>query len=228
MNYLVVIPARGGSKRVANKNLRLLGDKPLVNWTIDLAKKVFDKSTIIVSTDDERIATIAKNNGINVPWLRPEELSTDTARTVDVVIHAVNWYEEEYGPIDGIVLLQPTSPFRSEKTLKNALRLYELNNKKSIVTVSPSKSHPEWQYVIHNDRLMPLIPSAEQRLRSQELKTSLQLNGLIYIVKPSEIRNTKNFVNIDTIPLIVASEVESLDIDTELDFKIASMLSKEN
>ena len=160
MNYLVVIPARGGSKRVTNKNLRLLGNKPLVNWTIDLAKKVFDKNRIIVSTDDERIANIAKNEGVKVPWLRPEELSTDTARTVDVVIHAINWYEEEYGSIDGVVLLQPTSPFRSEKTLKNALRLFELNDKKSIVTVSPSKSHPEWQYEIHDDRLMPLISSA--------------------------------------------------------------------
>jgi CMP-N,N'-diacetyllegionaminic acid synthase len=227
MKYLVVIPARGGSKRVTDKNVRVLGDKPLVNWTIDVAKKIFETSRIIVSTDDERIITIAKKAGVEAPWLRPKELSTDTARTADVVIHAINWFEEKYGSIDGVVLLQPTSPFRSENTLRSALRLFELNHKKSIVTVSPSKSNPQWNYKIQNERLMPFLSSTEPAFRSQDLTPSFELNGLIYIIAPSEIRKMKNFVNTDTIPLVVISEIESLDIDTEFDFKIASILCEE-
>jgi CMP-N-acetylneuraminic acid synthetase len=222
MKYLVVIPARGGSKRTPRKNIRPLGGKPLINWSIHLAKKVFEPSEILVTTDDKEIAAIAQNESVLVPWLRPQILSTDSAKSSDVIIHAIDWYEKENGLIDGAILLQPTSPFRSEKTLRDAIELFEKNNQKSVVTVSLSNSHPSWCFKIEDNRLVPFLSNNHSDRRSQGLDKSFSVNGLVYIISPSEIRQNQNFVGPDTIPLLVSSEKEAIDIDSEFDFKLAS------
>ena len=227
MKYLVVIPARGGSKRAPGKNIRPLGGKPLINWSIHLAKKIFETGEILVSTDDEEIAAIAKNEGVLVPWLRPQILSTDSSKSSDVIIHAINWYEKEYGLIDGVILLQPTSPFRSEATLRSAIKLFEENNRKSVVTVSPSSSHPNWSFRIENNRLIPFSSNNDLNCRSQDLTLSFSVNGLVYIISPSEIRQNQTFIGPETTPLLVTSEREAIDIDSEFDFKIASFVCEE-
>ena len=102
MRILAVIPARGGSKRAPGKNVRKLGNKPLINWTIDCALNTPELSAIVVSTDDPQIAEIAQSAGATVPWLRPIKLATDEANSVDVAIHALDWYEAENGKVDGI------------------------------------------------------------------------------------------------------------------------------
>ena len=125
MRPLVIIPARGGSKGVPGKNIKLLNGKPLIQYTIEAALEVFDQEQIIVSTDAEDIKTVAELLGISVPFLRPSELATDTASSRDVILHAMDYYgsNRSWSP-DVIVLLQPTSPFRQGVHIEAALNLY--------------------------------------------------------------------------------------------------------
>ena len=113
MKILALVTARGGSVRLPGKNLRQLGGKPLINWSIEIAQDIPEICEILVSTDNESIADISREAGALVPWLRPQEVSTNEPSSVDVALHTLNWYEAEKGIVDGLLLLQPTSPFRS-------------------------------------------------------------------------------------------------------------------
>jgi CMP-N,N'-diacetyllegionaminic acid synthase len=144
LRILALITARGGSKRIPGKNTRLLGASPLITWSIEVAKGIRDICAILVSTDDQVIAEVARNAGAMVPWLRPAELATDSATSVDVCLHALNWYEREHGVIDGLLLLQPTSPFRSRSTVLRGIDLFCGNKHHSVLAVSPAASHPMW------------------------------------------------------------------------------------
>ena len=135
MRILVVITARGGSKRLPGKNIRILGEKPLIIWSIDVAKDIPEICDILVSTDDTAIASICTEAGALVPWLRPAELATDTANSIDVVLHALDWYETEKGAVDGILLLQPTSPFRTKKTVLRGIELFSKNEQQPVLGV---------------------------------------------------------------------------------------------
>ena len=115
MRILALIPARSGSKRVPDKNIRLLGGKPLIVWTIVMALGITGICDVLVSTDSIEIQTISSAAGAKVPWLRPDQIATDEASSVDVAIHALDWYEKECGEIGGLLLLQPTSPFRTKE-----------------------------------------------------------------------------------------------------------------
>ena len=128
MKILALVTARKGSKRLHNKNIRLLGNKPLIVWTINSAKNIPEICDILVSTDDQAVMSISKDIGAYVPWLRPVDLATDTASSVDVALHALNWYESERGAVDGILLLQPTSPFRSKETIQRGIELFKKYN----------------------------------------------------------------------------------------------------
>jgi len=141
MKPLVVIPARGGSKGVPGKNIKILGGKPLIQWTIEEARKVFPDELICVSTDDNEIKEIVEKAGLRVPFLRPGELATDTAGTYEVLIHAINFYEQKgYFP-NVLILLQPTSPFRKAEHIKEALTLYS-NDIEMLVSVKETKVNP--------------------------------------------------------------------------------------
>ena len=141
MKPLVIIPARGGSKGVPKKNIKVLGGKPLIQWTIDVAREIFEDNIICVSTDNFQIKKVVENLGLSVPFIRPKNLSTDTAGTYEVLLHALNYYENlGYFP-DVIILLQPTSPFRTSKQIKEALELYT-SNIDMIVSVKETKSNP--------------------------------------------------------------------------------------
>ena len=124
MKILALIPARGGSERLPDKNTRLLGDKPLIVWSIEIIKDIPEICDILVSTDDIDISKISKESGALLPWLRPAELATDTASSVDTALHALDWYEAEKGAVDGLLLLQPTSPFRSRDTIYKGIKLF--------------------------------------------------------------------------------------------------------
>ena len=125
MKILALIPARGGSKRLPRKNVLPLGGKPLIVWSIDVAKDIPEICDILVSTDDSEIAEISKKAGALVPWLRPADLATDDSSSIDVVLHALNWYEREKQTIHGILLLQPTSPFRSQATKIKFIKIFK-------------------------------------------------------------------------------------------------------
>ena len=143
-----LILARGGSKRLPKKNIRFLGEKPLISWSIDAAKSIPEICEIMVSTDDIEIKTIAEKFGAYVPWLRPYELATDFSSSADAALHALDWYEDAHGLVDGVLLLQPTSPFRTQQTIKEGIALFLGFNLSAVVGVSPTHSHPKWIFRI--------------------------------------------------------------------------------
>lgn len=224
MRVLALITARGGSKRLPDKNIRLLGGKPLIVWSIDVAKNISGICDILVSTDDSVIAKVCKDAGAYVPWLRPEELATDTSSSVDVALHALDWYEAEKGAIDGILLLQPTSPFRTRETIERGIELFEKHNHQPVLGVSPTPAHPLWTLKMEGDYLVPFIREHGLKIRSQDLPPAYVVNGSFYLITPAELRACRSFVSAKTMPLLIESPQESIDIDTEWDFKMAECI----
>jgi CMP-N,N'-diacetyllegionaminic acid synthase len=221
MRVLALIPARGGSKRLPGKNVKLLGGNPLIVWSIAVSKNIESICDILVSTDKQDIADVASNAGALVPWLRPAHFAGDKASSVDVALHALDWYESEKGKVDGLLLLQPTSPFRSRKTVLRGLSLFKKNKYCSVIGVSPSESHPMWCFRIENGLLIPYIDNSLSSLRSQDLPPAYTPNGSFYLISPKELRSTKSFYSQKTLPLLMESFYENIDIDTEWDWKIA-------
>jgi N-acylneuraminate cytidylyltransferase len=224
MKILALIPARGGSKRLPGKNIKLLGGKPLIVWSIDVAKGTPEICDILVSTDNAAIAKVSKDAGALVPWLRPEELATDTASSVDVALHALEWYEAEKGKVDGLLLLQPTSPFRTQLTVRQGIGLFKDNNLQSVLGVSPCHTHPMWTLKIKGQHLVPFMPNHGLGMRSQDLPPAYVVNGSFYLSSPENLRTRLSFSAGELIPLVIDSEEEVLDIDTALDFKIAESI----
>ena len=228
MKILALITARSGSKRIPDKNIKKLCGKPLINWSIDVAKGIEDICDILVSTDSPIIADIAHKAGALVPWLRPEEMASDTSSSVDVSLHALDWYQAEIGKVDGLLLLQPTSPFRTQETIKNSIKLFSKHKMKSVVGFSPVNDHPLWCYKLENGIMKPFIDNNKEHLKSQDLPPLYITNGSIYLINPDELRMNKSFYKGNIVPCIIDNPKESLDIDTLWDWEIAEMIcSKE-
>jgi len=221
MKILALITARGGSKRLPGKNIKLLGGKPLIEWSTDIAKNIPEICDILVSTDDEAIADVVRNAGVLVPWLRPADLANDTASSVDVVLHALNWYEREHGKVDGLLLLQPTSPFRTRETLLRGITIFRANQDQAVIGVSPAESHPMWCFSVNDQGMQPFIAGGGLHIRSQDLPTAYVVNGAFYLVSPDVLRATRSFYGKGMVPLIMGQAKESIDIDTEWDWKMA-------
>lgn len=223
MKILALILARGGSKRLPGKNIKPLKGKPLIVWSIESAKDIADICEILVSTDDTAIAEIAKENGGFVPWLRPDKLSDDNSSSVDASIHAIDWYEENFTKIDGLLLLQPTSPFRRRESIISAIDLFK-SQQKTIVSVSLTHSHPFWTFKMSGNRLVPFFDNGGYDKRFQDLEPAYTLNGSIYLIQPERLRKNRSFFDFDSIALVTESQKEGLDIDTEFDFKVAELI----
>lgn len=221
MKLLALITARGGSKRLPRKNVRDLGGKPLIAWSIEAAAGFDEIERVLVSTDDPEIKEASERFSGYVPWLRPEHLATDHATSVDVAIHALDWYEEQFGPVDGLILLQPTSPFRTKETIRRGINLFRENGRKSVIAVTPTHAHPRWTFRIAKGRLEPYVGEHGMNVRSQDLDPAFVVNGSLYIISGEELRENRSFFSSQTSALIVDSQVESLDIDTEFDWRFA-------
>lgn len=222
MKILAIVPARGGSKRLPGKNKRLLGGKPLIVWSIDAVNGLPEICDTLVSTDDPEIAAIAREAGALVPWLRPAEISSDTATTVDAARHAMSWFQAERGELDGVLVLQPTSPFRSRQTLMRGIELFSMDSRPSVIGMCPARSHPMWCFRIKEGLLHPFMKHDDQSLRSQDLPDAYVINGAFYLLSPAALLNCgRNFAFAGSVPLIFDRPEESLDIDTEFDWEIA-------
>ena len=226
MKILALVIARGGSVRLPGKNLRPLGGKPLINWSIEIVQDIPEIIEILVSTDDESIAEISRKAGALVPWLRPQELATNEASSVDVALHAINWYEKEKGTVDGLLLLQPTSPFRSRDTVLNGISLFKKIGMLPVVGVSQTNAHPLWSFKIEQGELLSFVDNSGILKRSQDLPPAYIINGNFYLISPDDLRRNKSFFGARTIPLIAESEQEALDIDSEMDFTFAEFIHK--
>jgi len=221
VRILALIAARDGSKRLPAKNIRSLGGKPLIAWSIDVARDIDDIGDILVSTDAPAIADVAREAGALVPWLRPASLATDAASSVDVCLHAIDWYERQKGAVDGLLLLQPTSPFRRRETLLRGIELFRANGRRAVVGVSPAQSHPLWCFRVDGENMFPFVDGAGLQLRSQDLPAAYAINGAFYLIAPAQLRKQASFYDADMTPLIMEQPGESLDIDTEWDWRLA-------
>lgn len=225
MKVLALIPARGGSKRVPGKNVRDLAGKPLIVWTLDAVKGVEGVVDVLVSTDAPDIAAVASSAGANVPWFRPAYLATDIAGSVDVALHALDWFEMQHGPVDALLLLQPTSPLRRRASVEAGLALFDRNGGDALVGVSPAWTHPYWSYTIENDRLVSFMADAPMDVRSQDLPPAYMVNGAFYLITTECLRRTRSFVPSGAHPFVMDDPVEAIDIDTEFDWRIAECLA---
>ncbi len=221
---LAIVPARGGSKRIPRKNLIPLGGRPLIHWTIEAARTSCVCDEVLVSTDDKEIAELARDAGATVPWLRPADLATDTARSSDVIAHALDWYEKSYGAVDAVLLLQPTNPFRSAASIRGAVRIYADQpgpRQHPVVSVSPAASHPAWTFTCQGAELKPCFGWEPLTQRSQDLPPAYALNGAVYVIPAEDARAALPIVRPGLLPYVMTSQRESLDIDTEEDWAMA-------
>jgi CMP-N,N'-diacetyllegionaminic acid synthase len=221
MRILALVAARGGSKRLPGKNIRVLDGKPLIIWSIDVAKGVVEICDVLVSTDDPEIAKICTTAGALVPWLRPAGLATDSASSVDVALHALDWYEGERGEVDGLLLLQPTSPFRTRETVLRGIEIFRMNGQHPVLGVSQTHAHPMWTFKKEGEYLTPFMEKHGFETRSQDLPPAYIVNGSFYLTTPNALRKRRSFIDTKVTPLIIHSNKEALDIDTEWDWSIA-------
>lgn len=210
MKVLAIIPARMGSKRLPGKNRKLLGGVPLITWAINSVKEIAEIADILISTDDPEIVKIASRHKVLVPWMRPEHLSSDEASSVDVTLHALEWYQGNVQKVDGVMLVQPTSPFRSRESIKTALN--DFKSCESIVSVSARNGNPGWSYQLVSNVLVK---------HQEDVREIYELNGLIYLCSPNFLIENQGFITNKTRALVINSKIEALDIDTQDDFDLA-------
>lgn len=215
--FLAIIPARGGSKRLPRKNLLDLCGKPLIAWSIEAALKSKYISKVIVSSDDEEILNIAKEYKADF-IKRPDELASDTATTFDALKHTL----ENVGKYDYVVLLQPTSPLRSEKHIDEAIELLKEKNADAIISVCEVEHSPLWSNTLdENLDMSDFLREEVLNKRSQDLPKYYRLNGAIYICKTEKLLENKGFFVKENIYAYKMDKKNSVDIDEEIDFIIA-------
>lgn len=223
---LIVIPARGGSKRLPRKNVLPLAGKPMISWTIESAIGANLDSSIIVTSDDEEILNIVKvycNAGV-IAYKRPCELATDTASTLDVVVDACN-YSVSNGFIPNVVVvLQPTSPLRESIDIKNAMEIYRRSNRKNTVVSMCEIDHPTaWIGYISEVGEVQNIDFTGKR--SQDYQKEYRLNGAIYIFG-YEVLNSEKTIFTEKCLAYVMPKNRSIDVDDKFDFEVAGLFKK--
>lgn len=223
MTNIAIIPARGGSKRLPGKNIKKLFGKPLIVWTIDsaLKSKCFDK--VIVSTDSVEIMEIAVHAGAEVPYLRPPELSTDTATTNDVITDVVDWLEQKGVEITTVMILQPTSPLRTEKDIEQAFELMYEKKAEAIVSVCKVEHPIQYCNILPDDLSLNNFIDLENIKRSQDLPAFYRINGAIYLFNRSYVSNISKIYSEGTYAYIMNNS-NSIDIDEQIDFDFAEIL----
>ena len=222
---LAIIPARAGSKRLPKKNILNLSGQPLITWTIEAAIKSQAIDRIVVSTEDEKIANISMKYGAEVPFLRPKKLASDETNSMDVVIHTLNKLEEKNEHYKYVILLQPTSPLRTNQHIDNAFEFMNDKKAKSVTSVCLAEHHPLWSNTLPEDKSMESFVDRDFRnKRSQDLAKYYRLNGAIYICETKLLQTEKNFIASSDCYAFIMSQDESVDIDNIKDFKLAELL----
>lgn len=221
---LAIIPARKGSKGIVNKNTIDVRGKPLIAYTIYAAKQSKYIDDVIVSTDGESIADISNFYGAEVPFLRPEILANDTAKTIDAIIYTIEKLEKMNRLYDVVVLLQPTSPLRQTNHIDESLEKFFASSMQGLVSVNKVEIKPVLIRIIQDDILHPII-SQNSTVRRQDMSSYYKVNGAIYINKVSEIHKDLSF-NDNKVPYIMESEC-SIDIDTMDDLLLVNEILNE-
>ena len=222
MNILGLITARGGSKGIVGKNCVDVGGKPLIAWTIQAAEESTSIDRLLVSTDDEQIAAVAREYGAEVPFMRPDELAQDYSAHIPVIQHALRWLERDEGALpDFVCLLQPTSPFRTGVQIDDAVALLHKTGADAVVSVCEAAAHPYMVRKMDEDgRLAPFMSIPGGYLRRQDLPLAYELNGAIYLCCASVVMEQGVLMPEGTVGFVMDKE-SSLDIDTQADLEQA-------
>ena len=223
MSTFALIPARGGSKGIPRKNIKLIAGKPLIVWTIEAALRSSMLSAVVVSTDDPEIADVARRAGAQVPFMRPPELAQDQTPGLDPVLHAL----DQLPQYDSVLLLQPTSPMRTTQDIDGCLNFVSVNEFPSVVSVTEADTHPYWAYRLNSDKTMVRFVDAAPVARRQDLPSAFALNGAMYFARANWLRRSGGLVGAETVAYVMSKE-NSVDLDTPLDWKFAELLLKES
>lgn len=220
---LGIIPARGGSKGVPRKNVRVVGGKPLIAWTIDEAKKSKYLDRIILSSDDDEIIDVARQYKCDVPFKRPSELASDDSPAIATVVHAISNMKESF---DYLVLLQPTSPMRTVEDIDGCIEKCLNMKSLSCVSVSVVDKSPYWMFSVDDaSRMTPILESATLYQRRQDLPLAYTLNGAVYVAECHWLEAKGEFVDDKTLAYEMPKN-RSVDIDTKSDLKYLEFLLK--
>lgn len=226
MKILVIIPARGGSKGIPYKNIKPLNGKPLIHYTIDVARGIAKDEDICVSTDDPEIIKCVENYGLKVPLVRPAELATDTAGTYEVLLHALDFYEKQGKTYDIVLLLQNTSPFRTKKQVKEAIALYnpEID---MVVSVKECSANPYYNCFEEDENgYLHISKGNGQYTRRQDVPTAYEYNGAIYVINPESLKKMPLGKFAKRIKYVM-DDLHSVDLDNMIDWKFAEFIIKE-
>lgn len=220
LKILTIIPARGGSKGIPRKNIKPLAGKPLIAWTIEAALKARGIERVIVSTEDEEIAKVARQFGAEIPFMRPLTLAQDDTPGITPVLHAI----EQLPDYDWILLLQPTSPLRSVEDIEGIIQFCQGEAAPSAVSVTQVSKHPFWMYQRDDqNRIQPLIPNRPEITRRQDLPVVYELNGALYLARVDWLMRNQGFIGQETLGYVMPNE-RSIDLDTVLDWTVADLL----
>ena len=225
MRILGLIPARGGSKGVPKKNVKLLGKKPLIEYTIDDANKSKFLTHIVISTDDIEIAKVAELAGCKPPFIRPNELAQDASTSLEVVQHAIAFFESQNIFFDAVCLLQPTTPFREIEFIDKAIQKFFDSNADSLISVLPipNEYNPHWAFEENENGLLKIATGEEQIIsRRQELPKTFHRDGSIYISKTGVIKNGSLYGK--SIAYLESNPQCHVNIDTMKDWENAERL----
>ncbi len=230
IKVLAVIPARGGSKGVPRKNIRKVGGKPLIAYTIETAvalKSLFHR--IVVSTDDEEIARVAEQFGAEIPFIRPPELAGDKVKMIPVLQHTVRAIEEmDQVQMDWVMLLQPTAPFRSQEDIRAAMEIAESSKHDSVISVVQVFAvHPVLMKKIENNSLLPYMVEEVEGTRRQDYNPPAYMrNGAIYLTRRNVLMNQSSIWGKSISPLVMPEE-RSVSVDSEMDMKLVELILQE-
>ncbi len=217
---LGLVPARGGSKGVPRKNLRLLGGKPVLQWTVEAAQESRLIDRLVLSTDDEEIARLGGSIGIEVPFIRPAWAATDEATADAVLEHAFEALGEAF---EYFVFLQPTSPFRTAADVDGCLELLAASDADACVSVTASPAKPEWLFYVEPDGALKPVTGARPPDRRQTLRPAYELNGAVYAARVERYQRSRTFFGSRTLAWIMPAE-RSVDLDELEDFRHAELL----
>jgi len=224
VKYLAVITARGGSKGIPGKNTKPLKGKPLILYTVEAARKVFQDQYIYISTDSQEIKNTVESSGLEVPFLRPEELATDTSSSEDVLKHTIKEAVKKGLLFDAVVLLQPTSPFRNEEHIQSAITEFEKDPESLLLSVTGAKENP--YYTLMEEDNQGFLQKSKEAVftRRQDCPMVWNVNGAIYIFPKNKFM--KGGFSTLSKRKFVMNALASIDIDSSSDWTIAESLLK--
>jgi N-acylneuraminate cytidylyltransferase len=225
-NKVAFIFARGGSKGLPGKNIKQLGGKPLIAWTIELALQCQSIKKILVSTDDEEIANIARAFGAQVPFMRPIELATDTAPEWLAWQHAIRWHRDKVGPIDTLISLPTTSPFRSVADIEACIKTYNLHDDAdAVITVREAARSPYFNMVkwSNEGRAKLMMEPEESISRRQDTPGAYDITTVAYVASADFVLNSKSIFEGNVFAVTIPAE-RAIDIDTSFDFLLAECM----